>query len=340
MKHCLLEKLTKFFPKILNFVRVKLAFLVSRSGVRIMTLRSPPSFLTEYYDYCVRGILAAIERGEVGSLAVFFSDQNFRHRRKVKTVMINSEHTLVRQNGRDSAGSLIGNVPVVGTAGFEKYLVRIPGGTQNLSNAHQIIDYSIPNTINVLQSEHRTLYLHKAHYIAPLLSPIMLNPSSQGRDLDRIFTLMTLPKGGDRRTGMIEGLRSSGVETVNISGLFGDTSKKMSQIGILLNLHQTEHHHTLEELRILPALLQGVVVVSEPSPLTDTVPYSQFVTFATVDELPKVLCGIMENYDSHWENTFASGDFDKAVSSIEQSNKQAFKDLVENLKFQVLLGGS
>jgi hypothetical protein len=332
MKYALIDKSMKSFSRILNFVRLKFAFIVLRDGFRLSTLRSPPSYVSEYYEYCVRGILGAVGKKAGGSLAIFFSNQTFRHRRDTKTVMINVEHTLVRKNGRDSAGSLVGNIPVGGTASVENYLVRIPGGAQNLSTADQIIDYSIPNTMNVLNSEHRSLYLHKAHYISPLLSPIMLNPSSQGRDLDRVFTLMSLPKGGDRRSGIIDALSHSGLETVNISGLFGDTSKRMSQIGILLNLHQTDHHHTLEELRILPALLQGVLVVSEPSPLTDRVPFSHYMTFATVDELPKVLSEIMENYDSHWEKTFASGDFTKTVSSIEKSNIKAFKDLVGKLK--------
>ena len=32
---------------------------------------------------------------------------------------------------------------------------------------------------------------------------------------------------------------------------------------ILINVHTTAHHHTLEEYRVLPALLRGCVVVSE-----------------------------------------------------------------------------
>jgi hypothetical protein len=117
----------------------------------------------------------------------------------------------------------------------------------------------------------------------------------------------------------------------NLSGLVGDASTHMSRIGILVNLHQTEHHHTLEELRILPALLQGVLVVSEPSPLIDKVPYSKFVTFASIEEMPAVISRLMDNYEESWANTFTTGEFTKVVAELEESNKKAFKEIVQNL---------
>jgi hypothetical protein len=201
-----------------------------------------------------------------------------------------------------------------------------------MSKADQIIEYSIPNLVNILQSEHKALYAQKSHYIAPLLSPNMLNIGTEGRDLSKAFTFMFLPEGGDRRSRIIENLTKSGISMANLSGLVGDASTHMSRIGILVNLHQTEHHHTLEELRILPALLQGVLVVSEPSPLIDKVPYSKFVTFASNEEMPGVILRLMDNYGESWANTFATGEFTKVVAELEESNKKAFKELVQNLK--------
>ena len=333
MKTAIMETLRRIRNKLLNFARVKLLLKVSWGRIALSTLRSPPSFVSEYYDYCVNGILGAIDGNRDARLAVFLTTQSFQFGGKTKTVMINTEHTLVRKDGRDSAGSILGAVPVVGTSQKETYLVRIPGGEQNLSTADQIIEYSIPNKMNVLWSDHKHLYSQKSHYIAPFLSPVMLNASPQGRDLRKIFSLMSLPAGGDRRSRILVELKNDGLDVENISGLVGDTSERMSRIGILINLHQTEHHHTLEELRVLPALLQGVVIVSEPSPLTDQIPYSKFVKFASIAEMPGVLSGLLDNYEKHWKDTFATGEFNQVVSDLSKSNEKAFAQIVKGLGF-------
>lgn len=332
MKIWMREILQRAYNAILNLGRIQLLLKVSRGRVTLSTLRTPPSYVSEYYNYCVDGIVKAIENKSNNRLAVFLSNQSFHFCRETKTVFVNTEHTLVRKNGRDSVGSRLGTVPVVGSEQIEKYLVRIPGGASNMATADQVVDYSIPNTLNVLQSSHKHLYLNKSHVIAPLLSPVMLNTSWEGRDLEKIFTLMSLPESGDRRSEIVEELKDRGLDMVNISGLVGDISERMSRIGTLINLHQTEHHHTLEELRILPALLQGVLVVSEPAPLTDQVPYSKFINFASIEEMPDVISRLMDNYEENWEKTFATGEFTKVVAELEESNRKAFKELVHNLK--------
>ena len=54
---------------------------------------------------------------------------------------------------------------------------------------------------------------------------------------------------------------------------------------ILINVHTTAHHHTLEEYRVLPALLRGCVVVSEDVPLAREVPYADSIVFAPYERL-------------------------------------------------------
>ncbi len=60
---------------------------------------------------------------------------------------------------------------------------------------------------------------------------------------------------------------------------------------ILINVHQTSHHHTLEELRLLPALLRSMAIVSEETPLFKHVPYSDLsygmdMNFRTLQPAP------------------------------------------------------
>ncbi len=305
---------------------------------RALVLRNSPSFLSHYYEYVATGILQALESlepsGRRGLVCVGFTSHVALMPESGKKIVIQPEHTLVRQGGRDSAGSPVGEISVTDSASNQNYLVRIAGGAQILSRVDQIVEYSIPNIINVNRSKYRHLYLRKVQYIAPLLSPSMLNPGTQGRDYGKAFTFMSLSGRDERRSKIIEKLRASGVNLANIQGLLGDVSRIMSTVGVLLNLHQTDHHHTLEELRILPALLQGVLVVSEPSPLIEEVPYSKFVTFASIEEIPSVLSGLLANYEKHWEKTFASGEFSEVVSELDRANRKAFAELVGNLGLQ------
>lgn len=333
MKNSLLIPISESFSRALNLLRLYLYFRVDRGNLRLRTLRKAPSFVRQYYEYCVEGIRDALGNEARGRLSIYLMSQDFSFLRGEKSLAINTEHTLVRKGGRDSEGSPIGEIPVVCEVRSEKYLVRIPGGFRRLPESNQIIEYSVPNLINVHQSDHRDLYLDKAHYIAPLLSPRMLNQSAKARDVSRIFTFMSLPESGDRRTEIIQRLNRSGVQTANIQGLVGDVSEAMSRLGILLNLHQTDHHHTLEELRVLPALLQGVLVVSEPSPLIEEVPYSRFITFASIEEMPGILSEFLATYEKRWNETFASGEFSDVISSLDESNKRAFAAIVRNLGF-------
>jgi hypothetical protein len=329
----LLDCASKAAYTLVNQARLAFFFKVRRGAVRVSTLRKPPNFISQYYEYCVNGILGALDGKSNGKLSICLMGQNFIFGTNDKSVEINTEHTLVRRNGRGSEGSPIGDIPVIGEGSSENYLVRIPGGTRVRPDSTQIIEYSVPNLINVHQSELREVYSGKSHYIAPLLSPRMVNPSPQSRDVSKAFTFMSLPEGGDRRTEIIEGLSRSGIQTANIQGLVGDANEAMSRVGVLLNLHQTDHHHTLEELRILPALLQGVLVLSEPSPLIAEVPYSKFVTFATIQDMPDLLSDLLANHERIWDETFNSGAFNEVISGMDRSNKRAFAEIVQNLGF-------
>jgi hypothetical protein len=41
-------------------------------------------------------------------------------------------------------------------------------------------------------------------------------------------------------------------------------------------MHQKEQYNTLEEFRVLPALLRGAVIVAEDVPLREVVPYHRY----------------------------------------------------------------
>ena len=79
-----------------------------------------------------------------------------------------------------------------------------------------------------------------------------------------------------------------------------------SSTKIILNIHQTDHHHTFEELRVLPALLSGVIVICEESPLKEHIPYKDYVVWCNYDEIINVTKDVLSNYEKYYELLFSS----------------------------------
>jgi hypothetical protein len=60
----------------------------------------------------------------------------------------------------------------------------------------------------------------------------------------------------------------------------------------------------MEELRLLPALLRGLVIVSEETPLIQHIPFSDFIIWSSVEDLPAKVADAITNYDSYFKKFF------------------------------------
>ena len=98
---------------------------------------------------------------------------------------------------------------------------------------------------------------------------------------------------------------------------------------ILLNIHQTPHHHTLEEMRILPALMRGVVVISEIVPLAETVPYSSFIVWSSINDLPATITDVLTNYETYFDRFF--GPESKLPCILTAMRSKAYRDLEKGI---------
>jgi hypothetical protein len=71
----------------------------------------------------------------------------------------------------------------------------------------------------------------------------------------------------------------------------------MDEHKVLVNIHQTETRCTLEELRVLPALMTGILVISEESPYKEHIPYHEHIIWSPYDKMVETINNILENYD-------------------------------------------
>jgi len=277
----------------------------------------PPVHVREYYRYCVQlfrnALLVTDQRVDLvfGDCVAAGPD--------AKRVMFQLEHTLVKPGGRDSQHASAGSVAQPNSAG-EYYLVRIDNQAA-LSAADVIVEYSQPNVENIVRAGIHAAYVSKMICLAPLLYAPSFGQSS--RQNEAISTFADLRQ--QRRASLLQKARREGVPLRNVRGVYdGEALRALYQnTKLLINVHQTDHHHTFEELRVLPALLCGVIVVSETVPLRQQIPYQRFIVWADYGELVATTRQILADYDDHWRRIFCDPSLIETLEQMRQRNEQA-----------------
>ena len=217
-------------------------------------------------------------------------------------IAVNYEHTIVKEGAENSDGCHMSPV--------YPYLVRIVD-VWELNRSDIVIDYSATNVHHVASSGLFPDIAKKHVYIAPTLYPLYTNPAN--RDIPTLTTFINthLP----RRKKLLDALS----DHVNVSDCFDRNAIRdvYMRTRVLINIHQTDYHCTLEELRVLPALQCGVIVVCESSPLLDVVSYADHIVWAQLEAIPSTVRHVLDNYDEYHKKIFGC-DF---ISSIAYGNR-------------------
>ena len=283
-------------------------------------------YTKDYYDYCVSLLERCVKESGIQTTLIFSSASADS---KCIRILYNYEHTLVRKGGRDTAGALDGIIPVLQKSD-EYYLIRIVG-LNMLNTADLVIEYSNPNIENIKLSFDSSLIelSKKLIYISPCLyTPYFI----KGIRTNEIITTFINDRE-PRRKKLLYSLMMSKVSCNNINNCF--TKKKVQDLyrntKILINIHQTDNHHTFEELRVLPALLNGTLVISEISPLSELVPYSKCIIWTTYDKILSTAKDILARYDEVHKQIFESVENRKILESLHETNYETLKAKLQTL---------
>ena len=248
--------------------------------------------------------------------------------RRIFNVDFQIEHTLVKPGGRGSLDAPSGCVPILGHPA-EKYLVRLQD-LDRLTRADAIIEYSRPNFENVRISGLYPDLAARMYHISPLIYPIVFEQSIEGRDLE-VITLFGNPEE-PRRKVLLEQLRKLIPICQNVQGHFEDVRAIYRRTRILVNVRQTECHDTFEELRVLPALLSGVIVINEEAPLCEDVPYKDFVLWAPISEIPALVHDVHQNYSIYFARIFSPPTLQRCLVEMSERNKNNILNLLHRLE--------
>jgi hypothetical protein len=113
-------------------------------------------------------------------------------------------------------------------------------------------------------------------------------------------------------------LSAKGIYTTNFWENYNhtDLSRIYSTSRIILNIHQTENHHTLEEFKVLPALLRGAIIVSEDIPIKHVVPYHNYIIWSHTKDPQECIDSLRvflraNSWEGQWSETGGGRDEDE-----------------------------
>jgi hypothetical protein len=154
---------------------------------------------------------------------------------------------------------------------------------------------------------------------------MLYQPKFDGIKTD-IITLFD-QNGNARRSNILNELKNIGVDNKMITNCFSHECllNTYDKTKIMVNVHQTDHHHTFEELRVLPALLNGVIVISENVPLKEMIPYNEYIIWSSYEDIPSKTLEVMTNYSYYFDKLFTNGDIGLMLDKIKTNNLEAFK---------------
>lgn len=281
--------------------------------------------IREYYIYCVSLFKTWLLSQDLnlniifGDYKIDFPNTNFPKSNKTIRLDIQCEHILVKTGGRSVNELIYGTVK----SDDGHYLIRIDD-YDYFNSLDIIIDYSLANLFNVSTNSKFNEYLSKTIYIAPTLYDLDFS----NRNKTDIITLFT-KTGNVRRINILSQLETLGVSNKIIDSCFTKECliDQYSKTKIMVNVHQTDHHHTFEELRVLPALLNGVIIISEESPLTNVIPYSDYIIWVKYEDIAAKTLEVANNYSQYYNQLFSDGKLEKILIKMMEDNVKSINNL-------------
>jgi hypothetical protein len=245
------------------------------------------------------------------------------------------EHTLVLSKGRDLNSAPVGKISsIYNDKSF--YHVRIDN-----MNAYKsfdfVIEYSKPNIKNISTYPGYSGWLNKIIYIPPMpfVSTFKISPvQDKKRNLD-ILTSYLCISNSKRREQFLNTLKNTNLDKEynrkNITNIFDINKLKdiYDDTKIIINIHQTEHHHTLEEFRILPAIMRKVIIISEDVPCKEEIPYSNYIIWCDFKDIPSKTKEVLENYEIYFDNLYGP------LSEINNIFKKMYTDAYKDFKNKI-----
>jgi hypothetical protein len=244
-----------------------------------------------------------------------YTEFKFNNTNKIINIIIDYEHSLVISGGRGLSNDCKkGVIEIENTKDF--YLVRI---NLDHTNYDIVINYSMPNIINITNSGLYPELSDKLVHVSPSLYKRVDNKEEKSIDILTSFINIHEP----RRKKLLDHLSKTNYNHKNLTNCFDYNllQHEYLKTKIMINIRQTDHHHTIEELRILPALQNKILVVCERGPLYEHLSYYRHIIFVEYHEILDKIKDILDNYQEYYDKYVNSFDPDNYINFYNYNYK-------------------
>jgi hypothetical protein len=236
---------------------------------------------------------------------------------RIVKIGINYEQTIVSDNINTYSIEPQGKIDFNGKQ-YTVYADLI----NNLKDNDIIFDYSKPNIKNIEISGLYPELLPKFQYISPSVYHSVTTSTNQKTN---IITLLNVSPR--RQTIMTE--LSQLDNYMNRDDCYDkDLFDLLINSKILINIHRSDDENTFEELRVLPALMNKVLVISEISPLTELIPYNPLIIWATYENIVEKTKEVLENYEEYVSKIFTSENIN-ILNHLNDLNKMNISQMLQ-----------
>lgn len=298
----------------------------------ILVYRQNPEIVIGDYSRYVQELLLSKLGGIKRKMVVFYECPGLsflKYLAPSSNIYLQIEHTLLKPEAPNTNFTFSGGLKVLNRD--ELYLVRVDNFVK-LNQADVVFDYSRINLHNIRSSKKLLTYSKKTFCISPAIYPLSLSTAGRSGAIT-LFGNLNIP----RRKLFLEDLDKHQVDSQNISGVYFGVEKVYEKAKIVINIRQSDLYDTLEELRVLPALRSGAIVICENAPYMEKTAYSQFVIWGSIEEIPALIIEVERNYEAVHRRIFGDGSenshFVKRMRRIEKCNQLAMNraiNLVNN----------
>jgi hypothetical protein len=279
---------------------------------------NPTSIVSDYNSYIISLLERFIKNTGSRSKAININfvmwgrefNEDFNNKNPTIRIECNYEHTLVLPGGRDMGDAVPGKIYDEYGKHMD-YTVRLVNRA-SLAKADLVIDYSFQNVANIQLSGDFKDIDNKITWIYPsLYEEHELCKQTAMRVTDCLTTFFDINQ--PRRKKIVDEFKNLWTKEINYHNVHNCFSKHELQelylkTKVLVNIHQTDHHHTLEELRVLPALQCGVLVICEKCPINSNryfnVVYDDYIIWAEYGDIVQKTVEVLDNYEKYFHDIF------------------------------------
>jgi len=245
------------------------------------------------------------------------------------SIYFQDEHTLVLPGGRGMTDDARPGVVPSMFDPRERYLVRVTRAAVCRSS-DVVVEYNVPNIVHLTSSGFFEADVLRKIVYAPSLPFAYACPRARPIDVLTNFVREHEP----RRADIAQKLRARFPGYQNVQGVYALDGIRDLYAGarIVVNSHQTWHHHSIEEFRVLPALSQGCIVVSEDVPLREHIPYHPFVIWCRYEEIPDRVEDVLRHYDRYVDEVHGDGRLASLLSAMRAEFESAMDRVLAPLR--------